>query len=118
MIYSGKKKTKKKQSTVKLRLQNSLFLRRQIEILARSINGNWEEEMDKRTGAKRNAPRPIPFRSLPHVHFLFPVSHLINAFGFLISRRRKRLFCSVSDSRAHDVIRRNLEKSSSREINL
>ena len=43
-----------------------------------------------------SVPRPIAFRSLPHIHFLFPVSHLMNALGFSISRRRKRLFCSLS----------------------
>ena len=41
------------------------------------------------------APRPISFRSRPRVHFLFPVSHLMNAFGVSISRLRKRLFCSL-----------------------
>ena len=30
-------------------------------------------------------------------HFLFPVSHLMNAVGFSISRRRKRLFYSLAE---------------------
>ena len=50
------------------RLQNSLFLRREIE----NPMENWEEEMDSRTGAKRNGvPRPTPFRFRLHVHFPF-----------------------------------------------
>ena len=46
--------------------------------------GDWEEEMDARTGAKRIGDAYI-------VYF----SHWTNAFGFSISRRRKRLLAVI-----------------------
>ena len=53
-------------------------------------------------GAKRNGV-PIPFHHCLHILFLFPVSYLMKTLGFLISRRRKKLFSWLLKSKKYVI---------------
>ena len=69
------------------------FFARRSKIQARSSNGRLRRGNGLADGSEKEWE--LPFRSCPYDHFLFPVSHFMNALGFSISRQKERLFCSL-----------------------